>query len=68
MNSTIDISAIRKGDEKAFVVMYYLLNGKVYNYCLRKQFFQLLHHHINLTLGVEFTEREPDGGTVVVFT
>jgi len=36
MNSTIDISAIREGDEKAFVVMYYLLNGKVYNFFLKR--------------------------------
>jgi RNA polymerase sigma factor (sigma-70 family) len=36
MNSTIDIYAIREGDEKAFVVMYYLLNGKVYNFFLKR--------------------------------
>src|SRR3954470_19432709 len=36
MNSTINISAIREGDEKAFVVMYYLLNGKVYNFFLKR--------------------------------
>jgi RNA polymerase sigma factor (sigma-70 family) len=36
MNSTIEISAIRDGDEKAFVGMYHQLNGKVYNFFLKR--------------------------------
>jgi RNA polymerase sigma-70 factor (ECF subfamily) len=36
MNSTIEISAIREGGEQAFEAMYHQLNGKVFNFFLKR--------------------------------
>jgi RNA polymerase sigma-70 factor (ECF subfamily) len=36
MNSTVNISAIIDGDEQAFVHLYHQLNGKVYNFFLKR--------------------------------
>ncbi|MHA4806856.1 RNA polymerase sigma factor [Flavitalea flava] len=36
MNNIIDISAVKEGNEKAFVNMYYQLNGRVFNFFMKK--------------------------------
>ena len=36
MNNTIDVSALREGDEKTFVTAYHQLNGRVFNFFLKR--------------------------------
>jgi len=63
MNKTIDILAVKNGDEKAFVAMYHQLNGRVFNFFKKKTrepemakeltqqcFIRLYHYRSSLSL------------------
>lgn len=63
MNNTIDILAVKNGDEKAFVAMYHQLNGRVFNFFSKKTreqevskdltqqcFIRLYHYRSSLSL------------------